>query len=208
MDAAEETAILAATGCPQPLIDTLLVFAEKYRQSMSADNVLKNRKLGTRSLVRIARRLALYPQNTDLQAVLRRSLLAEFLPATEKMNLNTLLEDSNIFKSTPPVRFITLCCHFVLMLISCCSVPQFNPSPYVQDNVLIFPAQSSTGTSETHAINIPLFDPAKDPDGAASHIPHMDHFYDNSLQTGLMRDIAIDLEVLGEHIVLLGNQVR
>lgn len=35
----------------------------------------------------------------------------------------------------------------------------------------------------------------------------MDHFYDNSLQTGLMRDIAIDLEILREHIVLLGNQV-
>lgn len=35
----------------------------------------------------------------------------------------------------------------------------------------------------------------------------MDHFYDNSLQTGLMRDIAIDIEILGEHIVMLGNQV-
>lgn len=40
-----------------------------------------------------------------------------------------------------------------------------------------------------------------------SHVPHMDHFYDNSLQTGLMRDIAIDIEILGEHVVLLGNQV-
>lgn len=115
MDAAEEITILSATGCPQPLIDTLLVFAEKYRQSMSADNVLKNRKLGTRSLVRIARRLALYPQDTDLQALLRRSLLAEFLPATEKMNLNTLLEDSNIFKSTPPVRLLP----FVVSSFSC-----------------------------------------------------------------------------------------
>lgn len=36
----------------------------------------------------------------------------------------------------------------------------------------------------------------------------MDHFYDNSLQTGLMRDLGIDLEILGEHVVLLGNQVR
>jgi len=39
------------------------------------------------------------------------------------------------------------------------------------------------------------------------HIPHMDHFYENSLQTGLMRDLAVDLELLGEHLVLLGNQV-
>ena len=35
----------------------------------------------------------------------------------------------------------------------------------------------------------------------------MDGFYDNSLQSGLMRDLAIDLEILGDHLVLLGNQV-
>jgi hypothetical protein len=47
----------------------------------------------------------------------------------------------------------------------------------------------------------------QDPEGVASLVPHMDHFYNNSLQTGLMRDMAGDLEVLGEHLVLLGNQV-
>ena len=36
----------------------------------------------------------------------------------------------------------------------------------------------------------------------------MDHFYDNSIQSAQMRDLAIDLELLGEHLVLLGNQVR
>lgn len=35
----------------------------------------------------------------------------------------------------------------------------------------------------------------------------MEHFYDNSIQTGLMCDLAIDLEILQEHLVLLGNQV-
>jgi len=35
----------------------------------------------------------------------------------------------------------------------------------------------------------------------------MDHFYDNSIQSAQMRDIAIDFEILGEHLVLLGNQV-
>lgn len=54
---------------------------------------------------------------------------------------------------------------------------------------------------------IPRFDPRQDPEGVASHIPHMNHFYDNSIQTGLMRDLAVDLELLGEHLVLLGNQV-
>jgi hypothetical protein len=54
---------------------------------------------------------------------------------------------------------------------------------------------------------IPRFNPEADPEGVASRIPYMDHFYDNSLQTGLMRDLAVDFELLGEHLVLLGNQV-
>lgn len=106
MDAQEESAVLSATGCSQHHVDALLIFAEKYRSSMSADNALKNRKLGTRSLVRIARRLALYPWDNDIYYIIQRSLLAEFLPATEKMNLNTILEDSNIFKQTSQVRFL------------------------------------------------------------------------------------------------------
>lgn len=110
MDIKEEAAVLLTTGCTQEFVDILLVFAGKYRASMSADNVLKNRKLGTRSLVRIARRLAFYPRETDLHILIQRSLLAEFLPATEKMNLNTLLEDSNIFKLTPPVSFHARLC--------------------------------------------------------------------------------------------------
>jgi len=69
----------------------------------------------------------------------------------------------------------------------------------VQENLILFPeASNSDGTMEP--IHIPRFDPSLDPEGVASHVPHMDHFYDNSLQTGLMRDLAIDF-------VLLGNQV-
>ena len=55
--------------------------------------------------------------------------------------------------------------------------------------------------------SIPLFEPSHGPESVASHVPHIDSFYDSSLQTGLMRDLAIDLEILGEHVVLLGNQV-
>lgn len=72
---------------------------------------------------------------------------------------------------------------------------------------LVFPGPSSSAEEETRLTSIPLFDPCQDLEGVASHVPHMDHFYDNSLQTGLMRDLAIDLEILGEHVVLLGNQV-
>jgi hypothetical protein len=56
-------------------------------------------------------------------------------------------------------------------------------------------------------MHVPIFNVAEDPQGVRSHVPYMDHFYDNSLQTELMRDLAVDLELLGEHVVLLGNQV-
>jgi hypothetical protein len=104
MDTAEETAILLETGCSSNIIETLISFAEKYRLSLSDDIVQKNRKLGTRSLVRIATRLAKFPQGDDLNAVISRSLLAEFLPAMERMNLDTLLQETGIMKSSPRVR--------------------------------------------------------------------------------------------------------
>jgi len=103
MDQHEEASILRATGCPEDVISTLLNFAEKYRSSLSSDNIIKNRRLGTRTLVSIAKRIVASPQDNDLNMLLSRALLAEFLPAAEKMNLNTLLEDSNIFKQTQPV---------------------------------------------------------------------------------------------------------
>lgn len=70
----------------------------------------------------------------------------------------------------------------------------------------MFPETSSPNGGSRETL-IPRFDASIDPEGAASHVPHMDHFYDNSIQTGSMRDLAIDLELLGEHLVLLGNQV-
>ncbi|KAF7762262.1 hypothetical protein Agabi119p4_8855 [Agaricus bisporus var. burnettii] len=142
-----------------------------------------SRRLGTRSLVRIARKLAMFPDSLDLHLTLAQSLLAEFLPAMERLNLNTLLEDSNIIRRSQT----------------------FYPSPYVEENKLVFPPPSSGG-EKTYPAIIPKFPASEDPEGVSSHVPHMDHFYDNSLQTGLMRDLAIDLELLKEHVVLLGNQ--
>lgn len=104
MDPQEEASVLRATGCPESIVTTLLDFAQKYRQSLSSDNIIKNSRLGTRTLVGIARRIVASPQDDDLNSLISRALLAEFLPAVEKINLNTLLEDSNIFKRTEPVR--------------------------------------------------------------------------------------------------------
>lgn len=84
---------------------------------------------------------------------------------------------------------------------------QFNPSPLIESNILFFPGPNRGGGQLDPTV-VPRFDPSQDPDGVTSHVPHMEHFYENSLQTGLMRDLAIDLELLNEHLVLLGNQVR
>lgn len=103
MDIAEEADILTRTGAAQKHIQTLLSFAEKYRRAMTFDGVQKNRKLGTRSLVRIARRLAAFPWDDGLRVVLERSLLAEFLPAAERLGLDVLFAECGIMKKTPMV---------------------------------------------------------------------------------------------------------
>lgn len=104
MSQEEEMTLLLQTGCPQELVDTLVNFAERYRLSMTSDLVQKNRKLGTRALMRIARRLAKYSDYADLYTMLSRAVLAEFLPAAEQMGLNNIFEELGIQQLTPPVR--------------------------------------------------------------------------------------------------------
>ncbi|KAF8508458.1 AAA domain-containing protein [Hysterangium stoloniferum] len=184
MSPTEEYTLLAHTGAPPELITTLLNFAEKYRSMATSDAAHKNRKLGTRSLFRIARRLAMYPWDDDLYTILGRSLLVDFLPATERLSLDALFGECGIKEKTA----------------------LYNPPPSPTDKGLLFFPEASDPYNKTKSVFIPRFDTTHDPEGVASHVPYMDHFYDNSLQTGLMRDIAIDLEVLKEHLVLLGNQ--
>ncbi|KZT28299.1 hypothetical protein NEOLEDRAFT_1129681 [Neolentinus lepideus HHB14362 ss-1] len=183
MSRKEESTLLLRTGCPQEVVKRLLDFASKYRESLSSDNTQKNRRLGTSSVLRIANRIAKFPWDQDLRAMINRSLLAEFLPAAERISLESLYDDCGLPRSR------TL----------------FNPPPSVENRCLIFP-KINDPTQQTESIAIPQFDATQDLEGAASHVPYMDHYYDNSLQTGLMRDVAIDMEVLDEHVVILGNQ--
>ncbi len=118
MDVEEERSVLLATGCPSEAVEQLLTFADKYRTSLSSDNAQKNRKLGTRSHVRIDRRVAMFPENCDLRSIVGRSLLAEFLPAVERLNLMSLLEESGIRRQTPPVSsspFFALICPDIIV---------------------------------------------------------------------------------------------
>lgn len=103
MTTEEESHVLLQTGCPQPFVQALLSFAEKYRAGMTSDAVQKNRKLGTRALVRLANRLAKYSHEQDLRSLLSQAILSEFLPAAEALTLNSIFESCGIKKVTPPV---------------------------------------------------------------------------------------------------------
>ena len=72
---------------------------------------------------------------------------------------------------------------------------------------MLFVSEASDAFYEVQPVFIPKFDPTQDPEGVKAHVPHMDSFYDNSIQTGMLKDMATDREMLGEHLVLLGNQV-
>ncbi|KAJ3746345.1 AAA domain-containing protein [Lentinula detonsa] len=214
MPPSEERTVLLSTKCDPDIVDLLLAFADKYRQRMgmtfdtgassaknSNNTVQKNRKLGTRTLLRISRRLALFPQDASqgtLRKILRHALLAEFLPTTEQMVLDGLFEEVGLGGNAEGEDDVY-------------SRPPFIDS-IAQPAVLVFPApgrsvpsNSSTCIPAPSATSIPLFDPAEDPAGSIL-VPYMDHFHDNSLQTGLMRDLAVEIEIMGEHLVLLGNQ--
>lgn len=104
MSREEESTILLKAGCTAEVANQLLTFADMYRHHMTADAVQKNRKLGTRALVRIARRMAMFPAGQeDLYNLINQSILTEFLPTTEKANLEGLFEEANIRKGSPAV---------------------------------------------------------------------------------------------------------
>ena len=118
MGALEELSVLEQAGAPKHIIERLVRFAAKYRENMSAthaprstsssastlglssaggsESVQRSRKFGTRTLVRIARRVAKVPWDDDVYVIITRALLADFLPAVERMALETLLEEAGV----------------------------------------------------------------------------------------------------------------
>lgn len=111
MSVEEESALLLATGCSSSAVSSLIKFATKYRENMSTNTTVKNRKLGTRTLVRIARRIAKFPWDDDLHLFISRAVLAEFLPPAERLNLIELLEEAGIQNRTDLVRRSDVTCN-------------------------------------------------------------------------------------------------
>jgi len=108
MDQEEEQKVLLSTRCPVEIAEKLLAFAGRYRNTLASDSVQKSRKFGTRALLRIAKRMAIAPQNgggsdDELYMLINRSILAEFLPTTERAVLEILLKESNISPGRPAV---------------------------------------------------------------------------------------------------------
>ncbi|GAA5944071.1 H(+)-transporting V1 sector ATPase subunit E [Sporobolomyces koalae] len=179
MPPSEEHDLLMMTGCPPHLVSSIEAFAFAYR-TMTASPGNKSRRLGTASLVRIAQRLARFPAE-NLRAMLERTLLVAFLPITEREQVDAHLAEAGL---TPaPLRI--------------------HPPAIVNGKSLEFISRSLEG--EETRYGIPLFCPTDDPDNM-SHVPHMTTYLDNQTQTVLMRDIAVDLELERQHILLLGNQ--
>ena len=129
MPRAEERTVLLQTGCSPSTVDTLLDFADRYRArftgadsgARSSLHTQKNRKLGTRALVRICRRMAQASDVEDLRILLERAVLKEFLPRTEAMSLDELFEECGVPRKSPPVRLSTyqsdFCLTFAMLVL-------------------------------------------------------------------------------------------
>lgn len=194
MSAAEERQVIEVrTGCPSVLLDKLLDFTTRYR-SLSKDASLglsKSRRLGTRALIRMAARLAEFPDSTDLFALVSRNLLVDFLPRTTKELVRRVLEDSGLHPRGAEGAF------------------QFRPQewladPAVAEETLTF---QDLNAPDLAPVVVPRFK-ADEADPEGRHlIPALGpSFYNNNTQSLLLRDLAIDLQVMKEHLLLMGNQ--
>lgn len=194
MSEVEEREIVAAqSGCSLDRLERLFIFTKRYRE-LSSDPSLgldKSRRLGTRSLIRIAKRLAEYPE-TDLRVLLERNLLVDFLPRTNRDLVRTTLSECGLHPRGAEGAFQY-------------RRPEFLADPRVDGNELVFEDMNTLGAPEG-TVRVSIFDAAKegDVDGSETLIPSTGNFYDNPTQSMLARDLAIDLQ--NQHLLLLGNQ--
>lgn len=196
MSPQEERAVIEAhaPGCPKEILDKLLHFAHRYRALSSNTNVglAKSRRLGTRALVRMARRLAVLPASTDMRNLVARNLLVDFLPRTTRELVSRLLDECGLRLRGSEGAF------------------EFQPKEFLADprhenGQLVF---EDRNMPSQEPVRVPLYDVAsKDAEGGSRLIPSIGTgFYNNPTQSALLRDLAVDLHVVGEHILLMGNQ--
>lgn len=194
MSAVEERQVIQVrTNCPSDHLDKLLDFAARYR-SLSKDVTLglsKSRRLGTRALIRMAARLAKFPDSTDFYALVSRNLLMDFLPRTTKELVRRVLDDSGLHPRGAEGAF------------------QFRPQewladPEVGEKTLTF---KDLNSPDLPSVVVSRYHVDKDDPDGRHLIPTLGtSFYNNNTQSLLLRDLAIDLQVMNEHLLLMGNQ--
>lgn len=194
MSAAEERKVIETrTNCPGEQLDMLLAFAARYR-TLSRDASLglsKSRRLGTRALIRMANRIARFPDSTDMYTLVVRNLLVDFLPRTTKELVQRVLEESGLRPRGAEGAF------------------QYRPQewladPSIQEGNLIF---DDTNAPDIDAVRVPIYKVDEKDAGGKHLIPNLaNSFYNNNTQSLILRDLAIDLQVMGEHLLLMGNQ--
>ncbi|KAJ7859977.1 hypothetical protein B0H14DRAFT_3446369 [Mycena olivaceomarginata] len=101
MGRVEEEAILLATGCAPCAVKRMLAFAERYRASMSEDSMQKNRKLGTRSLVRVARRMAVVDGGDGDEGDLRVATGSYMISLYDLLEHLAAKEEERVWVPTP-----------------------------------------------------------------------------------------------------------
>ncbi|KDN48209.1 hypothetical protein K437DRAFT_245730 [Tilletiaria anomala UBC 951] len=192
MQPAEEREVIRQrTHCGKEALDKLLEFAERYRQISANPNLLlqKSRRLGTRQLIRAAKRMAKYP-DSDLHNLISRSLLVDFLPKAVREIVRDALAQCHIYQPGVEGAFQY-------------QPAEFMADPEVSNDQLTF---CDLNNEAAEPQSIPLFDvDAKDPEGKIL-IPVMPTFYNNHAQSMLMRSMAQDLHMLSEHLLLMGQQ--
>ncbi|PWY99398.1 hypothetical protein BCV70DRAFT_162599 [Testicularia cyperi] len=205
MDEAEERhVVLSRIGLETETsnIRRMFEFVNRYR-ALSADPNLglsKSRRLGTRQVIRMASRLAKWDEDCDLHGLIWRSLLVDFLPITVREVISNLLGDCGIYKPGSEGAF------------------QYVPRLWLGDPAIAASENGqgagtlefgvSDGTDRAYAKHsIPRYDVATlDPEGKTL-VPDLGgSFYNNAQQSAFICSFAQDLEILGEHLLLMGSQ--
>ncbi|WFD43708.1 hypothetical protein MPSI1_002372 [Malassezia psittaci] len=194
MTAAEERQVLEKQTQVNPnQLEKLLAFAERYRKESADPNVglHKARRLGTRQLLRFAKRLAHFPE-TDMYAMIWRNQLADFLPRTVRDLVKVMLLETGIvphgYEGTsqyiPPLQVAP-------------------PEIHSTEHTLSFRSLDS----HKSLLAVPQYDWQQyDPDGR-SLIPNAHgSFFHNAQQSHLLYSLVQDMVVLKEHLLLMGAQ--
>ncbi|CBQ70003.1 conserved hypothetical protein [Sporisorium reilianum SRZ2] len=205
MDEHEERHIvLSRVGLPEPTSDMkrMFHFVNRYR-ALSADpnlGLAKSRRLGTRQVIRMAKRLATWQDDCDVHGLIWRTLLVDFLPITVREVIANLLTECGIYKPGTEGAF------------------QYVPRLWIGDPHIAHPTNAagagtldfsaSDGSDREYPVrSIPRYDATTlDPEGKTL-IPDLGgSFYNNAQQSSLIRSFAEDLVLLDEHLLLMGSQ--